>query len=167
MVRIKSGPFPQLEMAIPDAAPEYRLDATRPEALAFVPVASTLVVLRGPEDVATAVEPLALARARKEHFVVLLLNARHAVLRVEVVSVGSLNASIVHPREVFAPALEHAAASVVLVHNHPSGDSEPSEEDLKITQRLVDAGELLGVAVLDHVIVAKRGNYSFRANGKL
>ena len=93
----------------------------------------------------------------------LLLNARHEVTCKETVSIGSLNASIVHPREVFKPAVLASAASIVLVHNHPSGDPEPSEEDVSITKRLVDAGELLGIGVLDHVIVAERGVVSFRS----
>jgi len=117
--------------------------------------------IRGPEDVRMVVRDL--TRARKEHFVVLLLNARHELEKRETVSVGSLNASIVHPREVFQPAILHSAASVVLVHNHPSGDPEPSEEDLSITKRLVQVGELIGIGVLDHVIVAARGTVSLRA----
>jgi len=104
-----------------------------------------------------------LTRARKEHFVALLLNARHEMQRRETVSIGSLNASIVHPREVFQPAILHSAASIVLVHNHPSGDPEPSEEDLSITRRLVQVGDLVGIAVLDHVIVAARGVVSLRS----
>ena len=118
-------------------------------------------VIRGPEDVLAYVRDL--PRARREHFVVLLLNARHECQRREVVSIGSLNASIVHPREVFQPAIVHSAASLVLVHNHPSGDPEPSEEDLSITRRLVEVGDLIGIGVLDHVIVASRGTVSFRA----
>lgn len=117
--------------------------------------------IRGPDDVLPHVRDL--ERARREHFVVLLLNARHEMQRREVVSIGSLNASIVHPREVFLPAIVHSAASVVLVHNHPSGDPEPSEEDLSITRRLVEVGDLVGIGVLDHVIVAARGLVSFRA----
>jgi len=117
--------------------------------------------VRGPDDVLGHVRDL--LRARREHFEVLLLNARHELQRREVVSIGSLNASIVHPREVFLPAILHSAASVVLVHNHPSGDPEPSEEDLSITRRLVEVGELVGIGVLDHVIVAARGVVSFRA----
>jgi DNA repair protein RadC len=117
--------------------------------------------VRGPDDVLPHVRDL--IRARREHFVVLLLNARHEMQRREVVSIGSLNASIVHPREVFLPAILHTAASVVLVHNHPSGDPEPSEEDLSITRRLVEVGELIGIGVLDHVIVGARGLVSFRA----
>lgn len=117
--------------------------------------------IRGPDDVLAQVRDL--ARARREHFVVLLLNARHELQCRETVSIGSLNASIVHPREVFLPAILHSAASVVLVHNHPSGDPEPSEEDLSITRRLVEVGELVGIGVLDHVIVASRGTVSFRS----
>ena len=117
--------------------------------------------IRGPDDVLVHVRDL--ARARREHFVVLLLNARHEMQRREVVSIGSLNASIVHPREVFLPAILHSAASVVLVHNHPSGDPEPSEEDLSITRRLVEVGDLVGIGVLDHVVIASRGLVSFRA----
>jgi DNA repair protein RadC len=118
--------------------------------------------IRGPDDVFAAVGPK-LRREQREHFVVLLLNARHEVLALETVSVGSLNASIVHPREVFKPAVLASAASIVLVHNHPSGDPEPSEEDLTITKRLVECGDLLGIGVLDHVIIAGRGVVSFRS----
>jgi len=119
-------------------------------------------VIRGPEDV-VAIVGRKLRREQREHFVVLLLNARHEVTGQETVSVGSLNASIVHPREVFKPALLGSAASVVLVHNHPAGDPEPSEEDLTITKRLVEVGDLLGIGVLDHVIVARRGVVSLRS----
>jgi DNA repair protein RadC len=122
-------------------------------------------VLRGPDDVLAQVRDL--VRARREHFVVLLLNARHELQVRETVSIGSLNASIVHPREVFLPAITHSAANVILVHNHPSGDPEPSEEDLGITRRLVEVGELVGIAVLDHVIVAERGIVSLRARDLL
>jgi len=123
------------------------------------PVSSATI--RGPDDVLAQVRDL--PRARREHFVVLLLNARHELQCRETISIGSLNASIVHPREVFLPAILHSAASVVLVHNHPSGDPEPSEEDLGITRRLVQVGELVGIGVLDHVIVASRGVVSLRS----
>ena len=121
--------------------------------------------IRGPEDVLAQVGDL--SAARKEHFVVLLLNARHELQLRETVSIGSLNASIVHPREVFLPAILHSAASVVLVHNHPSGDPEPSDEDLSITRRLVQVGDLVGIGVLDHVIVAEGGVVSLRSRGLL
>jgi len=122
--------------------------------------------IRGPDDVVAFVGPK-LRKEQREHFLVLLLNARHEVMGKETVSIGSLNASIVHPREVFKPAITASAASVILVHNHPSGDPEPSEEDLTITKRLVEAGELLGVQVLDHVIVASRGVVSLRSRNLL
>lgn len=118
--------------------------------------------IRGPDDVVAFLGPK-LRREKREHFLVLLLNARHEVAGKDTISIGSLNASIVHPREVFKPAVLASAASIVLVHNHPSGDPEPSEEDLAITKRLVEAGELLGIGVLDHVIVAERGIASIRS----
>ena len=117
--------------------------------------------IRGPEDALHIVRPR-FKNQQREIFVVVLLNARHEVMSVEIVSIGSVNASIVHPREVFKPAIMQSAASVLLAHNHPSGDPEPSEEDLSITKRLVQCGELLGISVLDHVIVATRGFTSFR-----
>ena len=90
---------------------------------------------------------------RKEYFVALFLNARNQVICREDVSVGSLNASLVHPREVFAPAVGSSAASVILAHNHPSGDVTPSREDIELTRRMVQAGEIMGIEVLDHLIV--------------
>ena len=122
--------------------------------------------IRSPDDVIRLVGRK-LRKESREHFLVLLLNARHEVTGRETVSVGSLNASIVHPREVFRPAVLASAAATVLVHNHPSGDPEPSEEDLAITKRLVQAGDLLGISVLDHVIVASRGVVSLRARQQL
>ena len=118
------------------------------------------VLIRGPEDVYRLCRTL--RRRKKEHFVVILVNSRNAVIGFETVSIGSLNASIVHPREVFLPAIENRAGSLILVHNHPSGDPTPSEEDLAITRRLVEAGRLVGIDVLDHVIVARDGFVSFK-----
>ena len=91
---------------------------------------------------------------RKEHFVAIFLNARNQIIKTETISVGSLNASLVHPREVFAPAVDISAASVILGHNHPSGDVTPSREDIELTRRMVQAGEIMGVEVVDHLIVA-------------
>jgi len=96
----------------------------------------------------------------KEHFYIIILNSRN--WSVAEVSIGSLNASIVHPREVFAEAIKNNAASVIFVHNHPSGDPEPSEADLEITKRLVEAGKILEIEVIDHIIVAKDNFLSFK-----
>jgi DNA repair protein RadC len=117
--------------------------------------------IRGPEDVFRHFHS-ELRHASQERFYVVLLDGRHRVLRHELVSQGTLTASLVHPREVFRPVLRAAAAAVVLVHNHPSGDPTPSREDRDITERLVRAGELLGIPVLDHVVVAERGYRSLR-----
>jgi DNA repair protein RadC len=112
--------------------------------------------VRGPADVFRHLH--ARVRAwRHERFFVLLLDGRHRLLREVVISQGTLTASLVHPREVFRPALREAAAAVVLAHNHPSGDPTPSTEDREITVRLAEAGALLGIPVLDHVVVAERG----------
>ena len=91
----------------------------------------------------------------KEHFKLIILNTRNKITAISDVSTGTLNASLVHPREVFKDAIRKSASSVILVHNHPSGDPEPSEEDLKITRRLVEAGRILGIEVLDHIIIGK------------
>lgn len=99
-----------------------------------------------------------LRTAKKEHFVALYLNARNQLIHKETISIGTLNASLVHPREVFKPAIEHLAASVILAHNHPSGEVEASEADLELTKRLKEAGKLLGVEVIDHVIITKDGS---------
>lgn len=96
-----------------------------------------------------------LRTAKKEHFVVLYLNARNQLVHKETVSIGTLNANLVHPREVFKPAIDCLAASIIIAHNHPSGDAEPSDDDLAITKRLQEAGKILGIEVIDHVVVTK------------
>src|SRR5262249_15626808 len=108
-----------------------------------------------------------LRSADRERFVGLDLDARHRVLRRRTVSVGTLTASLVHPREVLGPALRARAAALVVVHNHPSGDPEPSAEDLALTERLRDGARLLGVDLLDHVVVARGGFVSLRERGHL
>jgi DNA repair protein RadC len=122
--------------------------------------------IRGPEDVFRHFH----ARLRDmphEQFHLLLLDGRHRVLREIMASRGTLTASLVHPREVFRPALREGAAALVVVHNHPSGDPGPSHEDREVTRRLVQAGALLGVPLLDHVVVAERGWVSLRGEGEL
>ena len=103
----------------------------------------------------------------KEYFFTMHMDGKNRISCVDCVSVGSLNQSIVHPREVFKTALVSSAAALVLVHNHPSGDSSPSSEDIAITRRLKEAGELLGIKVLDHVIVGDKEYVSFVERGLL
>ena len=99
----------------------------------------------------------------KEHFYIIALNSRN--YSIAEVSVGSLNASVVHPREVFSEAIKNKAASVVFAHNHPSGDPEPSEDDLLLTKKLVESGKILGIEVSDHIIVTKTKFFSFKEKG--
>lgn len=108
-----------------------------------------------------------LAGRKKEHFILLLLDSRHRVLRVAEISVGTLDMSVVHPRETFREAISSSAAAIILAHNHPSGDPAPSREDLELTRRLTEAGRLLGIPVLDHLIVGAKGFLSLRAAGFL
>jgi len=96
-----------------------------------------------------------LSSSDREHFMILHLDTKNRVIKDEIVSVGALTGTIAHPREVFKSAIKESAHSVILVHNHPSGDPAPSDEDLKMTERLLEAGEILGIKVLDHVIVGK------------
>jgi DNA repair protein RadC len=117
-------------------------------------------LVRGPESIYELTRDI--RGTNREHFVGFYLNSRNQVLRREIISIGSLNASIVHPREVFLPAVAMSAASVILAHNHPSGDPTPSEEDLAITRRLVEAGRLLGIELVDHVVVAREAYASFK-----
>lgn len=113
---------------------------------------------RTAEAVATLLRPL-LEREPSEVFVALLLNGKHRVTGFAEVSRGTLTSSLVHPREVFGPALREVAAAVIVAHNHPSGDPEPSHEDLEVTRRLREAGVLLGVPLLDHIIVGEQGSF--------
>ncbi|MBS4031050.1 MAG: DNA repair protein RadC [Clostridiales bacterium] len=103
----------------------------------------------------------------REHFRVLLLDTKNKVLGIEEISIGSLNTSLVHPREVFRPAIRRACASLILVHNHPSGDPTPSREDLDVTRRLCEAGRLVGIEILDHVVIGDGKYLSFREKGLL
>jgi len=110
------------------------------------------------EEAAQAADLLQDIKAeRKEHFVGLYLNARHELIHKELISIGTVNASIVHPRDVFAPAILHNATAVIVAHNHPSGDATPSPEDVDVTRRLKEAGRLLGISVLQHIIITEYG----------
>ena len=120
--------------------------------------------VKNPEGVVKAIRASIQDKA-KEHFKLILLNPRNKIIGVSTISIGTLNASLVHPREVFKDAIMHSAASVVLAHNHPSGDPEPSEDDLKITKKLVDSGKILGIEVIDHIIIGKNNFCSFKERG--
>ncbi len=99
---------------------------------------------------------------QKEHFRIMLLDTKNQIIVTEEISVGTLNASIVHPRDVFKAAIKRNSNSMILVHNHPSGDPAPSNEDINITNRLVDAGNLIGIKVLDHIIIGDNRYISFK-----
>lgn len=101
----------------------------------------------------------------QEHLVVLMLNTRNKVKKRETIFIGSLNATVVHPREVFRAAIQHNSASIICVHNHPSGDPTPSPEDIVMAERLTEVGELIGIEVLDHVIVGADGFISLKDRG--
>lgn len=122
------------------------------------------IVIRSPKDVADYVMAH-LRYENKEHFITMLLNTKNCVLATPVVSIGSLNASIVHPREVFTEAIKYSAAAMILVHNHPSGDPTPSKEDILITKKLVQAGEIMDISVLDHVIIGDSKYISVKEEG--
>lgn len=118
-------------------------------------------VVKTPQDALGQVKSY-LKNKRKEHFLTVLLNTRNQVIKVVPISVGTLDSSLVHPREVFQEAISASAASVIFAHNHPSGDLSPSEEDIKLTRRLKEVGELIGIEVLDHLIVADTGFISMK-----
>lgn len=115
-------------------------------------------VIRTPKDAFNLLEP-DFRFSTKEHFICLFLNTKNRVIYKEIISTGSLNAAIVHPREVFRAAIKRCSGSLICAHNHPSGDSTPSPEDIALTRRLTEAGEIIGIEVLDHIIIGA-GNYT-------
>ncbi|KRE36708.1 RadC family protein [Paenibacillus sp. Soil724D2] len=122
------------------------------------------VTIRSPKDIADLVSE-DLRYLQKEHFVCLFLNTKNHLLAQETLSMGSLNASIVHPREVFRAAIKRSSASIICVHNHPSGDPTPSPEDIQLTHRLMEAGTIIGIEVLDHVIIGDQRFISLKEQG--
>ncbi|MBA7671255.1 hypothetical protein ES703_79409 [subsurface metagenome] len=121
-------------------------------------------ILKTPEDVVGLVRGR-LKGKKKEHFLALLLDTRSRLIKVAEISVGSLDSSIVHPREVFKEAISATAASVIFVHNHPSGDPTASEDDVKLSKRLSEAGDIMGIDVLDHVIIGDKEYLSLKREG--
>ncbi|MGE7605286.1 RadC family protein [Peribacillus frigoritolerans] len=123
-------------------------------------------VIRSPEDGANyCMEEMRFLS--QEHFVCLYLNTKNQVLQKTTVFIGSLNASIVHPREVFKEAFKRSAASIICLHNHPSGDPSPSREDIEVTKRLVECGKIIGIEVLDHIIIGEHKYVSLKEKGYL
>lgn len=120
--------------------------------------------LTGPEDVADLFQA-EMSTLDREHFRAILLDTKNRILGLRTISIGSLNSSVVHAREVFKAAVQESAQAIVLVHNHPSGSPEPSPEDLAVTARLADAGRILGIEVVDHVILGSHGFVSLKELG--
>lgn len=121
-------------------------------------------ILKSPKDVGRILLPR-LGYLKKEVFEVALLDTKNRIISIPRISMGSLNQTVVHPREVFQPAIKSSASAIILSHNHPSGDPRPSPDDVKITHRLVDAGKLLGVSVLDHIIIGDGNFISLKEKG--
>lgn len=123
-------------------------------------------MIRSPEDAANYMME-EMRFLSQEHFVALYLNTKNQVMHKQTLFIGSLNASIVHPREVFKEAFRRSAASIVCLHNHPSGDPAPSREDIDVTKRLVECGKILGIDVLDHLIIGEKKYVSLKEKGYL
>lgn len=123
-------------------------------------------VIRSPEDASNYVME-EMRFLSQEHFVCLFLNTKNQVLHKQTVFIGSLNASIVHPREVFKEALKRSAASIICIHNHPSGDPTPSREDIEVTRRLSECGKMIGIELLDHIIIGEHKFVSLKEKGYL
>ncbi|MBM7584844.1 DNA repair protein RadC [Bacillus pakistanensis] len=122
--------------------------------------------IRSPEDGANFVMN-DMRFLSQEHFVCLFLNTKNQVLHKKTIFIGSLNASIVHPREVFKEAFRRSAASIICIHNHPSGDPTPSREDIEVTKRLVECGKIIGIDILDHLIIGEKKYVSLKEKGYL
>ncbi len=123
-------------------------------------------VIRSPEDGADFVME-EMRSLKQEHFVVLFLNTKNQIIHRQTIFIGSLNASIVHPREVYREAVKRSAASIICAHNHPSGDPSPSQEDIHVTRRLVESGKMIGIELLDHLVIGDRKFISLKEKGYL
>jgi len=124
-------------------------------------------IIKSPDDVVAAVRETAedMKLLDREHFRVMYLDRKGGLLAVEEISVGGLSSSIAHPREVFKSAVKRSAASIILIHNHPSGDPSPSTEDIDLTRRMIEAGTIIGIDVLDHVIIGENNQCSLKGRG--
>lgn len=133
----------------------------------YAPALLNKVIVRTTDDAVGQLKEY--AQRKQEYLAVLYLNARHELLQKEVIGIGSLNSMVITPKEIFSPALHLPCASIIIAHNHPSGDPEPSDDDIKFTQRIHEAGEVMGIPLIDHLVIAKSSYFSFRENkvGKL
>lgn len=123
-------------------------------------------VIRSPEDGAEYVME-EMRSLKQEHLVALFLNTKNQIIHRQTIFIGSLNASIVHPREIFREAVKRSAASIICAHNHPSGDPTPSQEDIHVTRRLVEAGKIMGIEILDHIVIGRDRFVSLKEKGYL
>ena len=121
--------------------------------------------VKKPEDVVPFV--MSYAVNTKEHFLLVTLNGGHEIIEIHVISVGTLNRTLIHPREIYATAMRENAAAIIVCHNHPSGNCEPSEEDIHVTHNLEQVGDIMGIELLDHIIVSKESYYSFVGHNML
>ena len=127
---------------------------------------TSIKVIHGPEDVYHFAAPH-FRNEYKEHFAIMMLNTKNHILGIRDISIGSLTASVVHPREIFETAVLHHSAAIILLHNHPSGDPSPSREDIAVTQRLVKASKIMDIPVLDHIIIGNNRFSSLKEKGLL
>jgi len=131
----------------------------------FQPDGSDFPLIHGPADIYAYVWEM--KRLRQEQFRCLYLNTRNPIIADRTISIGSINSSLVHPREVFHGAVQYSANAMILVHNHPSGNLEPSRQDLDLTRKLQDVARLFSISILDHIIVGREGYFSFKEHGRL
>jgi len=126
----------------------------------FSPVSPTKTHITTTQDAISVCRDI--AEKRQEYMLVLYINARHELLQREIIGMGSLNTLVIEPKEIFSPAVTSPCAEIIIVHNHPSGDPQPSEEDIRFTKRVHEAGEIMGITLVDHIILASSGYFSFR-----
>lgn len=144
--------------------PNYKVMLVR-DSGESVKMAGKKFAVKGPDDMAEIFRSY-LDGVDREHFVIAMLDRKGNILGLNTVSIGSISSSVVHPREVFKPAIVMGASSIILAHNHPSGDTTPSREDLEVTQKLVEGGKILSIEVLDHVIIGDN-YYSMKSHGDI
>lgn len=138
---------------------------TKKELIALLELREKPIACRNPQSVFDYLRPY--GKEEQEHFIVLMLDGAHKIKNVKVVSIGLVNRTLVHPREVFAPAIDNRSTAIILAHNHPSGNLEPSSDDLETTYRLKKAGQMLGIEVLDHIIFSASDYRSLAESGEL